>query len=60
MLDSERTSKIKVRLHYLVFKIFLTSAITCIKRVLHENETVQYLQNCKHHEFDHYHSTKLL
>ena len=60
MKDSERTFKIKVRLPCTAFKILFTSAITCIYRVLHGNENVQYLQNYKHQEFDQGHSTKLL
>ena len=28
------------------FKIFLTSAVTCKQRFLHENEIVLYIQNC--------------
>ena len=35
MLNSERTFKIKVRLPWTAFKIFLTSAIICIQNVLH-------------------------
>ena len=48
MLDSERTFKIKVRSHWTVFEIFLTSAVIIyIERVLHGKEIVQYLQNYK-------------
>ena len=61
MLDSERTFKIKVRSHWTVFEIFLTSAVIIyIERVLHGKEIVQYLQNYKHHEVDQGHSIKLL
>ena len=43
MLDFARTFKIKVRSLWTVFEILLTSAVIRIKRVLHENEIVQYL-----------------
>ena len=56
MLDSERTFKVKVRSALTVFKILLTSVVICIKRVLHEKEIVQYLQNYKHHDVDQGHS----
>ena len=52
MLDFERIFKIKVRLRWTVFEISLTSAITCIERVLHGYKIVQYLQNYKRHESD--------
>ena len=60
MLDSERTIKIKERLAWTVFEILFTSAIMGIKRVLHRNEIVQSLQNCKRQEFHQSHSRKLL
>ena len=60
MLDSERKFKIKVRLRWTGFEILLTSAIICIQKVLQGNETVQYLQNYKRHEFDQGYSRKLL
>ena len=50
ILDSERTFKVKVRFHWTVFEILLTSAIICIQRVLHGNEIAQYLQNYDRHE----------
>ena len=55
MLDSERTFEIKLRLGWIVFEILFTSAIIYIYRVLHR-KIVQYLQNCKRHEFDQGHS----
>ena len=60
MLDSERTFKIKARLRWAVFEIFLTSTIICIYKVFHGNEIVQYIQNYKRHEFDQGHSRTLL
>ena len=36
--DSESTSKIKLRSRWKVFQIFITSAVICIKKVLHGNE----------------------
>ena len=40
MLNSERIFKTKVRLGGTVSEILLTSAIICIEKVLHGNETV--------------------
>ena len=60
MLDSERTFKIKVRSAWTVSEILLTSAATCIQRVLHRKEIVQCLQNYRHHEVNQGHSKKLL
>ena len=60
MLDSERKFKIKVRLRWTGFEILLTSAIIFIQKVLQGNETVQYLQNYKRHEFGQGYSRKLL
>ena len=44
---SEMSVKIKVKLHWILFLILLTLADTCKQTLLHENEIVQYLQNCK-------------
>ena len=60
MLDSKRTCKIKVRVRWTAFQILLLSAIICIQRVLHGNETVQYFQNYKRHESGKGHSRKPL
>ena len=42
---SESSVKIKVRLPWTFFVIFLTSAVICKQRILHGKEIVQYLQN---------------
>ena len=42
---SESSVKIKVRLPWTFFVIFLTSAVICKQRILHGNEIAQYLQN---------------
>ena len=60
ILDSERTFKVKVRFHWTVFEILLTSAIICIQRVWHGNEIVQYLQNYDRHESGKGHSRRPL
>ena len=57
---SESSIKIKVRLHWALFLIFLTSAVICKQRLLHRNELVQYLQNCKSYNVDQDHFRKLL
>ena len=44
---SETSIKIRVRLIGTLFVIFLTSAVICKEGLLHGNEIVQYLQNCK-------------
>ena len=38
---------LKVRSHWTLFVILLTSAAICKQKFLHGNEIVQYLQNCK-------------
>ena len=44
---SESSIKIKFGLHWRLFVILLTSAVTCKQRLLHESEIVQFLLNCK-------------
>ena len=44
---SERSIKMKNKLHGTLFVILLTSAVICKQRLFHGNEIVQYLQNCK-------------
>ena len=58
MLDSKRKFEIKVKLPWTALDILFTSAIICIQRVLHGNESVQYLQNYKRNESGKGHSTK--
>ena len=43
-----------------LFKILLMSAVICEQRFLHENEIVQYLQNCKCKDVDQGHFRKPL
>ena len=57
---SESSIKIKVRLHLILFRILLTSAGICKQRLLHGNEIVQYLQNCKRDNVDQDQFRKLL
>ena len=51
---SESSIKIKVNSHWELFVILLTSAVICKQRILHGNEIVQYLQNCKGNSIDHF------
>ena len=46
----ESAFEIKTMLPWIIFEILLTSAVICKQRVLHENETVQYLQNYKYQD----------
>ena len=57
--NSESKSNIKVRSRWTVFPILLMSAVTCVEKVVHGNETVQYLQNKKCHEVNKDHSRRL-
>ena len=52
--------KIKIRSHWTLFVILLTSAVICKQRLLHGNEIMQYLQNCKCYNVDEEHSKKSL
>ena len=49
---SERAFKIKVMSAWTLFELFLTSAVICKIILLHENEIVQYLQNCKYQDIN--------
>ena len=44
---SESPIKIKIRSLGTLFVILLTSAVICKQSLLHENDIMQYLQNCK-------------
>ena len=44
---SESSIEIKVRSHRTLFVISFASAFICKQRLLHRNEIVQYLENCK-------------
>lgn len=44
---SESSTKINIRLHLTLTVILFTSAVICKQRLLLENETVPYLENCK-------------
>ena len=48
----ESTIKIKVRLHWTLFLILITSAVICKQRLLYGNGIVQCLQNCKCYSVD--------
>ena len=43
----ESSIKIKVKLDLTLFGVLLTSAAICKQKLLHGNELVQYLENCK-------------
>ena len=50
LLDvSESSIKIKVRSHGALSVIWFTSTVICKKTLLHRNEIVYYLQNCKYY-----------
>ena len=49
---SESIFKIKEMLLWALLEIFLTSAVICKQRFLHENEVVHNLQNYKHQDID--------
>ena len=44
---SESPIKIKIRSLGTLFVILLTAAVICKQSLLHENDIMQYLQNCK-------------
>ena len=50
---SESAFKLKIMSAWILFIIFLMSAVICKRRFLHENEIVQYLQNYKYKEVNH-------
>ena len=47
-------------LPWILFEILLTSASICKQMFLHENEIVQYLQNCKYQDVNQDHFRKPL
>ena len=51
---SESSIRIKVNSHWKLFVIFFTAAVICKQRILHGNEIVRYLQNCKGNSIDHF------
>ena len=44
----ESAFEIKAMLLWILFKIFLALVVICKQSFSHENEIVQYLQNCKY------------
>ena len=50
----------KARSYRTLTVILLTSVVICKKRVLHRNENVEYLQNCKYYNVSQDHFGKLL
>ena len=42
----ESAFEIKVMLPWILSKVLVTSAVICKQRFLHENEILQYYQNC--------------
>ena len=50
----ESSIKIKVKLDLTFSVILLTSTAICKQKVLHRNEIVQDLQNCKYYNDDQY------
>ena len=44
----ESAFEIKAMLLWILFKIFLVLVVICKQSFSHENEIVQYLQNCKY------------
>ena len=57
---SERLTKIKARSHWALFLILLTLAVSCKQRLLHGNEILQFLQNCKFYNVEQDHFRKPL